>query len=126
MFFLKVVEFIAFVVIVALVVTQVVIPMLFNEPVFWFFRKKAKKKIEELTQDLKESESEAEAGRLRDALSKAMKARSCSVDSELEEKMREMVIEEIEKRKQATAKKKTKETSDESGKVKKSGDKKKA
>ena len=37
-----------------------------------------------------------------------------------------MVIEEIEKRKQATAKKKTKETSDESGKVKKSGDKKKA
>ena len=87
MFFLKVIEFIAFVVIVALVVTQVIIPMLFNEPVFWFFRKKAKKEIEELTQDLKESESEAEAGRLRDALSKAMKARSCSVDSELEEKM---------------------------------------
>lgn len=49
MFVLRIGEFLALIVIFVLIATQVVMPLFFNQPIFWTFRRKSnKKEVEKL------------------------------------------------------------------------------
>ena len=68
MFLLRVLEVLFFVGLLIIGVTQVVIPLLRNTPVFWILRKTPRKDIEQLQSKLAAAEEKNEIAALKEAL----------------------------------------------------------